>query len=40
MRAAFHELQGGLEVLRVGELPNPEPSPHDVLLGIVSVCSD
>ncbi|MDE0614367.1 MAG: zinc-binding dehydrogenase [bacterium] len=40
MRAAFHESQGGLEVLRVGELPDPEPGPHDVLIQVNATSMD
>ena len=40
MRAAFHESQGGLEVLRVGELPDPEPGPHDVLIQVKATSMD
>ncbi|MGO4205198.1 zinc-binding alcohol dehydrogenase family protein [Rhodococcus sp. TAF43] len=34
MRAAFHNEQGGTEVLRVGELPDPVPGPSDVLIRV------
>ena len=34
MRAAFHREQGGLEVLQLGELPDPLPGPHDVLVRV------
>ena len=34
MRAAYHEAQGGLDVLRVGDLPDPEPGPDDVLIKV------
>ena len=34
MHAAYHETQGGLEVLRYGELPDPEPGPNDVLIRV------
>ena len=40
MRAAFHESQGGLEVLRVGELPDPEPGPLDVLIQVKATSMD
>ena len=40
MRAAFHESQGGLEVLRVGDLPDPEPGPHDVLIQVKATSMD
>ena len=40
MRAAFHESQGGLEVLRVGELSDPEPGPHDVLIQVKATSMD
>ncbi|MCY3961293.1 MAG: zinc-binding dehydrogenase [bacterium] len=40
MRAAYHESQGGLEVLRVGELPDPEPGPHDVLIQVKATSMD
>lgn len=40
MRAAYHESQGGLEVLRVGELPDPEPGPHDVLIQVRATSMD
>lgn len=40
MRAAYHEAQGGLEVLRVGELPDPEPGPDDVLIGVKATSMD
>lgn len=40
MRAAFHESQGGLDVLRVGELPDPEPGPHDVLIQVRATSMD
>ena len=40
MRAAYHESQGGLEVLRVGELPDPEPGPHEVLIQVKATSMD
>ena len=40
VRAAYHESQGGLEVLRVGELPDPEPGPGDVLIGVKATSMD
>lgn len=40
MRAAYHETQGGLDVLRVGDLPDPEPSPHDVLIQVKATSMD
>ena len=40
MRAAYHESQGGLEVLRVGDLPDPEPGPHDVLIQVKATSMD
>ena len=40
VRAAYHEAQGGLEVLRVGELPDPEPGPHDVLIQVKATSMD
>ena len=30
MRAAYIEATGGPEVIKVGELPNPEPGPNQV----------
>jgi alcohol dehydrogenase len=38
MRAVFFEEHGGLEVLRVAEVPTPEPGPVDVLVR-VQACS-
>ena len=40
VRAAYHESQGGLEVLQVGELPDPEPGPHDVLIQVKATSMD
>ncbi|WP_419919578.1 quinone oxidoreductase family protein [Candidatus Poriferisocius sp.] len=40
MRAAYHEAQGGLEVLRVGELADPEPGPGEVLIGVRATSMD
>ena len=40
VRAAYHEAQGGLEVLRVGELPDPEPGPGDVLIRVRATSMD
>ncbi len=40
MRAAYHESQGGLDVLRVGELPDPEPGPGDVLIRVKATSMD
>lgn len=40
MQAAFHESQGGLDVLRVGELPDPVPGPDDVLIGVKATSMD
>ncbi|MCQ3811582.1 MAG: zinc-binding dehydrogenase [Acidimicrobiia bacterium] len=40
MRAAYHESQGGLEVLRVGELPDPEPGPGDALIQVKATSMD
>ena len=40
VRAAYHESQGGLEVLRVGDLPDPEPGPHDVLIQVKATSMD
>ncbi len=40
MRAAYHEAQGGLEVLRVGELVDPEPGPGEVLIGVRATSMD
>ena len=34
MHAAYDETRGGLEVLRYGELPDPEPGPNDVLIRV------
>ena len=38
--AAYHESQGGLEVLRVGELPDPDPGPDDVLIQVKATSMD
>ena len=40
VRAAYHEFQGGLEVLRVGELPDPQPGPDDVLIRVKATSMD
>lgn len=40
VRGAYHESQGGLEVLRVGELPDPEPGPHEVLIQVKATSMD
>ena len=40
VRAAYHESQGGLDVLRVGELADPEPGPDDVLIGVRATSMD
>ena len=40
VRAAYHESQGGLDVLRVGELPDPEPGPGDVLVRVKATSMD
>lgn len=40
VRAAFHKSQGGLEVLRVEELPDPEPGPDDVLVQVKATSMD
>ena len=40
VRAAYHESQGGLDVLRVGELPDPEPDPGDVLIRVRATSMD
>ena len=40
MRAAFHETEGGLEVLQYGELPDPEPGPNDVLVRVHATSMD
>ena len=40
VRAAYHESQGGLDVLRVGELPDPEPGPGDVLIRVRATSMD
>ena len=40
VRAAYHEAQGGLEVLRVGELPDPEPGPDGVLIQVRATSMD
>ncbi|MCY4432209.1 MAG: zinc-binding dehydrogenase, partial [bacterium] len=40
VRAAYHESQGGLEVLRVGELPDPEPGPGDALIQVKATSMD
>lgn len=37
MRAAYIEATGGPEVIKVGELPNPEPGPGQVLVRVRSV---
>lgn len=37
MRAAYFEEHGGLEVLRVGDLPEPSPGPGEVLLSVRAV---
>ena len=34
MRAAYIETTGGPEVIKVGELPNPEPGPNQVLVRV------
>ena len=40
VRAAYHESQGGLEVLRVGELPDPEPGTGDALIQVKATSMD
>lgn len=40
MRAAFHTRQGGPDVLRVGELPDPTPGPTDVLIRVKAAALD
>ena len=40
VRAAYHESQGGLDVLRVGELADPEPGPGDVLIRVKATSMD
>ncbi len=40
VQAAYHESQGGLEVLRVGELPDPQPGPGDVLIRVKATSMD
>ncbi len=40
MRAAYHESQGGPEVLRVGELADPAPGPDEVLIGVRATSMD
>lgn len=37
MRAAYIEQQGGPEVIRVGDLPDPEPGPGEVLVRVGAV---
>lgn len=40
MRAAYHESQGGIDVLRVGELPDPVPGSDDVLIRVKATSMD
>ena len=40
MRAAYHESQGGLDVLRVGEVADPEPGRGEVLIGVRATSLD
>lgn len=40
MRAAFHTEQGGVDVLRVGDLPDPTPGPNDVLVRVRATALD
>ena len=40
VRAAYHESQGGLDVLWVGELADPDPGPDDVLIGVRATSMD
>ncbi len=40
VRAAYHESQGALDVLRVGELPDPDPGLGDVLIRVKATSMD
>jgi NADPH2:quinone reductase len=40
MRAAFHDTEGGLEVLQYGESPDPEPGPNDLLIRVQATSMD
>ena len=40
MRAAFIEQTGGLEVLKIGEQPDPKPGANDVLIRVRASCLD
>ena len=40
MRAAFHETEGGLDVLQYGDVPDPEPGPNDVLVRVHATSMD
>ena len=40
MRAAYHETEGGLDVLQYGEVPDPEPGPNDVLVRVQTTSMD
>lgn len=37
MKAAYIERTGPPEVIRIGTLPDPQPGPHDVLVGVRAV---
>ena len=40
MRAAYHETEGGLDVLQYGEVPDPELGPNDVLVRVQTTSMD
>ena len=40
MRAAYHETEGGLDVLQYGDVPDPEPGPNDVLIRVEATSMD